>query len=174
MSRDPRRILAIAATIATVAMLVPLDRAVAQSINQRKTKVDATIVGSRNLYDGRFSATGVSSVCGEIPKESSMTGTASFVIEYPNDDPGNAPIQSIEFGSNELVGTARKSTQFRLSVHVRTPDGGKPNAYVLNTDTPSPKTSGVATLTKKENQLTLTVTGQNDMGEKITLTVVCT
>lgn len=103
-----------------------------------------------------------------------MTGTASFVIEYPNDDPGNAPIQSIEFGSNELVGTARKSTQFRLSVHVRTPDGGKPNAYVLNTDTPSPKTSGVATLTKKENQLTLTVTGQNDMGEKITLTVVCT
>lgn len=103
-----------------------------------------------------------------------MTGTATFVVEYPNDDPGNAPVQSIAFGSSELVGAVRKSTQFRLSVHVRTADGGKPNAYVLNTDPPgTPKTSGVATLTKKGNALTLTVTGQNEMGEKITLTVVC-
>ena len=173
MTRDPRRILATAAAIITLATLVPVDRAPAQSINQRKTRVDATIVGSNKLYDGVFSSTGVSSVCGEIPKESSMTGTATFVVEYPNDDPGNAQVQSVAFGSNELVGTTRKTLSFRLNVHVRTPDGGKPNAYVLNTDTPAPKTSGVATLTKQGNQLTLKVSGQNEMGEKITLTVIC-
>jgi hypothetical protein len=173
MSRDPRRILAIAAAIIPLATLIPVDRAPAQSINQRKTKVDARIVGSNKLYDGVFSATGISSVCGEIPKESSMTGVASFVIEYPNDDPGNAQIQSIAFGSNQLVGKTQKTLSFRLSVHVRTPDGGKPHAYVLNTDPPAPKTSGEATLVRKGNQLTLEVRGENDMKEKIDLTVVC-
>ena len=102
-----------------------------------------------------------------------MTGTATFVVEYPNDDPGNAQIQSIAFGSNELVGKTQKTSSFRLGVHVRTPDGGKPHAYVLNTDTPAPKTSGEAILSKVKNQLTLKVSGQNDMSEKIDLTVVC-
>ena len=174
MTRSSGRILAIAAAIATVAALVPVDRSLAQSINQRKTTVDATIAGSRNLYDGNFSATGIASVCGEIPKESSMTGTASFVIEYPYDDPVNAPVQSIAFGSNELVGTAKTATLFRLSVGVRTANGGKPHAYVLNTDPPgSPKTNGTATLSKVKNQLTLKVRGQNEMGERIELTIVC-
>jgi len=174
MTRGPTRTLAIAAAFVTVAALVPIDRSPAQSINQRKTTVDATIAGSHNLYDGKFVATGTSRVCGEIPKESSMTGTASFVIEYPYDDPVNAPVQSIAFGSTELVGTARKATLFRLSVHVRTANGGKPHAYVLNTDPPgNPKTNGVATLSKVKNQLTLNVRGKNEMGETIDLTVVC-
>ena len=56
---------------------------------------------------------------------------------------------------------------------MRTPDGGKPHAYVLNTDPPAPKTSGEATLARKGNQLTLEVRGENDMKEKIDLTVVC-
>jgi hypothetical protein len=173
MTRGPGRILAIAATIVTVAALVPVDRLLAQSINQRKTTVNATIVGSRNLYDGTFVATGTSSICGEIPKESSMTGTAVFVIEYPSDDPGNAPVQSIAFGSTQLVGAARTASLFRLSIAVRTPDGGTPHAYVLNTDPPGAKTSGMATLSKVKNQLTLKVRGQNEMKETIDLTIVC-
>ena len=104
------RTLAVAAALVTVAVVAPLHRAGAQSINQRKTTVNATITGSHNLYDGNFAATGTSSVCGEIPKESSMTGTASFVIEYPYDDPGNAAVQSVAFGSAELVGAATTTT----------------------------------------------------------------
>ena len=173
MTRDSRRTLAIAAAIVTAAALVPADRSLAQSINQRKTTVDATIAGSRKLYDGKFAATGTSSICGEIPKESSMTGTASFVIEYPSDDPVNAPVQSIAFGSTQLVGAVRTATLFRLSIAVRTADGGKPHAYVLNTDPPGAKTSGTATLSKVKNQLTLKVRGQNEMGETIDLTIVC-
>lgn len=168
------RALAVAATIVVVAALVPIDRIEAQSINQRKTTVAATIAGSRNLYDGQFSATGTSSVCGEVPKESSMTGTASFVIEYPSDDPVNAPVQSLSFGSTQLVGARLKATEFRLRLGVRTANGGKPYAYVLNTDSPgAPKTNGTATLSKIRNQLTLRVVGQNEMGETIDLTVVC-
>lgn len=174
MREGSRSSLACLLAIATAGALVPADRLEAQSINQRNTTVEAVISGSRNLYDGRFSATGTSSVCGEVPRESSMTGMASFVIEYPYDDPLTAPVQSIAFGSAQLVAATNRTTQFRLSLSVRLPNGSSPHAYVLNTDSGVPKASGVATRSTVGNQLTLKVVGQNEMGERIDLTVVCT
>ena len=98
---------------------------------------------------------------------------AVFVVEFPYDGTGNEPINSISFGSKELVGGVTKSTVFRMNVNVLTAKGGKPPAYVLNTDPPSPKNVGTATLTRKGNETTLRVVGQNDMGETIDLTVTC-
>jgi hypothetical protein len=142
----------------------------AQSINQRPTTAQALIAGSRGLYDGSFAATDTSSVCGEIPKE--VMGIATFVVEFPS-NAITAPLQSIAFGSNELVGGVTKGTVFRLNVHVKTAQGGTPPAYVLNTDDGKPKNVGTATLTKKGGVTTLKVVGQNDMGETIDLSVSC-
>jgi hypothetical protein len=163
--------LAIVLTIVVSQSWQPLN---AQSIYQRPTAVKAIIVGSRNLYDGNFNGSGKANMCGLIPKESSLTGTAVFVIEYPNDDPGNAGIQSLSFGSKQLVGKTIKTPVFRLNVAVRLPSGSKPYAYVLNTDDPTkPKNKGTATLASSASGLKLTVSGTNDRGETINLTVEC-
>lgn len=112
-------------------------------------------------------------VCGELPKELNFSGEASFIVEFPRDGTGNEQIRSIAFGSNQLVGGVDTASVFRLNVSVTTAAGGKPAAYVLNTDSGKPKDTGTATLTKKGAVTTLNVRGQNDMGETIALTVVC-
>lgn len=146
----------------------------AQSINGRKASPRATIAGSRDLYDGNFVATGVASACGVIPREASMTGTATFVIEYPSDVVATDQIQSVSFGSNELVDTVKTSSSFRFRIGVRLPNGSQPYAYVLNTDPPGTPNTGTATLeTKKDGSLTLTVTGKNDRGETVQFTMTC-
>ena len=145
------------------------------AINQRSTIAKALIGGSPRLRDGSFNATGVSSVCGVIPKEASLTGEAVFVIEFPY-DPLPAPpgtITSIAFGSSQLVGGVTKATVFRLMVGVRTANGGTPPNYVLNTDSGRAKNIGTATLTDRNGETTLRVVGQEDMGETIDLTVTC-
>ena len=145
----------------------------AQGIYQRKTSAQAQITGSPKLRDGTFGATGVSGICGEIPKESSMTGTATFVIEFPNDVP-TGTVTSVSFGSKQLVGGVTKTSKFMLNVSVKTANGGRPPAYVLDTETPKRGHNGTATLTKKGRSVTLSVTGSEDMGENITLKVTCT
>jgi hypothetical protein len=145
-----------------------------QNIYQKKTTVKAVIAGSHNLYDGTFIGSGVSSICGEIPKMSSLTGVDTFVIEYPNDDPGNSPIQSVSFGSKQLVGKRTTGPLFTLSVAVRKPDGGKPYAYVLNTDPASPKNTGTSSITRGKNFVTIKVKGSNERGgETIDFTITC-
>ena len=156
-----------------ISLMVVSSSVDAQGINQRKTTAQATIAGSHNLYDGSFAATGISSICGEIPKFQSLTGTAVYVIEFPYDPLPNATIQSIAFGSSKLVGGVTKTTVFRLSIAVVTANGGRPYAYVLNTDPVTPKNTGTATLTKKGKVATLAVRGQNERGETIRLTVSC-
>jgi hypothetical protein len=146
----------------------------AQSINQRKTVAKALIGGSNGRYDGSFAASGTSGVCGEIPKEASLTGTASFVIEFPSDGTGKEPINAIAFGSSQLVGGVTKATVFRLMITVVTAKGGRPPAYVLNTDSKNPRNTGTATLANKGGVTTLSVSGQNEVGETIELTVMCT
>ena len=142
------------------------------SINGRNTTSRAQITGSPKLRDGSFTASGVSGVCGVIPKEASLTGEAAFVIEFPNDTP-TGTITSVSFGSKELVGGVTKSTRFRLSVAVLTAKGGRPPSYVLNTDSPNAKTSGIAILSEAKGITTLRVTGQEVMGETSDLIVVC-
>jgi hypothetical protein len=163
------------ALVIAVALAVPSQSARTQSVNMRKTVARAIIAGSHRLYDGNFNAGGTSSVCGELPKEMSFTGVATFVVEFPSDELPNAGIQSIAFGSSQLVGKVTRASVFRLKVNVRTANGGRPPAYVLNTDSGKPKNAGTATLTKnKGGSLTLRVVGQNDMGEVINLTITCT
>ncbi len=142
------------------------------SINGRHTAAKALIGGSPKLRDGSFNAGGVSGVCGVIPKEASLTGEANFVIEFPNDTP-TGTITSIAFGSKGLVGGITKSTVFRLSVGVLTANGGRPPNYVLNTDSGNAQASGAAVLSESKGVTTLRVTGQEEMGETIDLTVVC-
>jgi hypothetical protein len=142
------------------------------SINGRTTTVKAQITGSPKLRDGSFNASGVSGVCGVIPKEASPTGEAIFVIEFPNDAP-TGTVTSIAFGSKQLVGGVTRSTVFRLSVAVLTAKGGRPPSYVLNIDSAGAKASGTAILSEAKGVTTLRVTGQEVMGETIDLTVVC-
>jgi len=144
-----------------------------QNIYQKKTVVKATIAGSHNLYDGTFSASGTASICGEIPKMSSMTGTAVFVVEYPNDDPGTAQIQSVSFGSKALVGNVKKTGLFSLNVAVRLPNGSKPYAYVLNTDSGRPGNSGTATRTSAGGVNRITVVGKSERNETINFSLEC-
>ncbi len=167
-----------------VAMLVPLLVAAplslhgaapslqAPSINQRPTVAKVRIAGSPKLRDGAYQLTATSGVCGEIPKEASLTGQAVFVVEFPNDGGPNDPISAISFGSHQLVGGVTKASVFTLNVTVRTPNGGRPPAFVLHTD--RPKNTGQATLTVNGNAVTLRVTGQDVMGETIELEVTCT
>ena len=164
--------MAVVLAVAVAPVWQPAD---AQSIYQRPTVARATIAGSHKLYDGTFNGSGKSNMCGVIPKESSMTGTDAFIIEYPYDDPGNSGIQSIAFGSSLLGPKSKKTSVFRLSVAVRLPNGSKPYAYVLNTDEPTkPKNKGTATLvTGAAGALKLTVAGTNDRGETINFTVDC-
>src|SRR5262245_5541019 len=52
-----------------------------QSIYQRPIEAGAVISGSPKLRDGSYQLTGTAAMCGEIPKEASLTGEATFVIE---------------------------------------------------------------------------------------------
>lgn len=108
-------------------------------------------------------------MCGEVPKESSLTGEAAFIVEFP----GEGTITTISFGSNQLVANLTKADEFRLSVGVINAKGGQPPLFVLNTDSGQKGNSGVATLIKDKTGVTLHVVGKNDMAETINLTVTC-
>lgn len=144
----------------------------AQSIYQRPVTAQAIIDGSHGRYDGTFSRSAPAMICGETPKDLSFSGRATFDVQFP-DSTALGPITSIVFGSNQLVGGVTKTSSFRLAITVMTAKGGRPPAYVLNTDPPGTKNTGIATLTTKGTVITLTVVGQNESGESIDLTVTC-
>jgi len=143
-----------------------------QNIYQRPTSVTAIITGSPTLRDGMFTGKGTSAICGEIPKLASLTGEDTFVIEFSGAETRGS-VYSISFGSKQLVRGVVTSNLFLLNVAVVTANGGNPPLYVLNTDLKKPGESGVATLSQKGAATTLTLAGENDQKEKITLTVVC-
>jgi hypothetical protein len=141
------------------------------SIYQRPIEATAVITGSPRLRDGSFQMQGVAALCGEIPKEQSLTGEASFVIEIA--DPPQGTITTITFGSNQLVGRTTTASSFRLSVGVASPQVGRPPLYVLNTDPPGTRNTGSASLTNAKGVTTLSVTGVNDANERIQLSATC-
>ena len=146
------------------------------SIYQRQTTIKGRIGGSPTLRDGSYQAAGTSSICGVIPKEASLTGEAIFVVEFPSETLRQSPgyVTSISFGSKELAsGKDAKTDRFRLNVAVVTTGGGQPPAYVLNTDPPRDGNRGTATLTRTAAVTTLNVSGEDDGGETIDLTVTC-
>lgn len=161
-------------SVALLLVVAAADTVAAQSINDRKASARATITGSNRIYDGTFVATGIAMICGEVPKERSLTGTAVFNIEYPLDAKDTDQIQSISFGSTELVNGKTRATKFSLNISVRLPNGSKPYPYVLITDAGRPGNSGVATLTKNNNKsIELNVAGKSERKETISLKVTC-
>ena len=153
-----------------IVLLVLVASAQPASIYGRGIDARATITGSPKLRDGSFQLFGKAAICGEIPKESSITGEAAFVIELAGDTQGS--MTTITFGS-KLMGREAKADMFRLSVGVTTADGGRPPLYVLNTDPPGRGNSGSATLAQTAEGATLKVIGVNDAKESIELTVRC-
>lgn len=143
----------------------------APSIYQRPIDARATITGSPKLRDGQFQLAGKAAMCGVIPKESSMTGEATFVIEISDGTTGS--MTTITFGSKQLASPANPATLFRLSVGMVTSDGGRPPLYVLNTDPPRQGNSGTATLSTVKGVSTLKVVGRNEANESIELSVTC-
>lgn len=151
-------------------LLVLIASAQPASIYGRGIDASAVISGSPRLRDGTFQLSGKAAICGEIPKESSLTGEAAFVIELSGDTQGS--MTTITFGS-KLAGREATATAFRLSVGVTTAQGGRPPLYVLNTDPPGRGNSGTATLTQTAEGATLKVIGVNEAKENIELTVRC-
>ena len=144
-----------------------------QNRYQRPTSITATITGSPKLRDGTFAGKGTSGICGEIPKMSSMTGEDTFVIEFSDGPQSPGSVYNVSFGSNQLVRGATSASKFRLNVSVVTADGGKPPVYALDSQTPKPGESGTVTLSQKGQATTLSLTGMNDMKERITLLITC-
>jgi hypothetical protein len=153
-----------------IVLLVLIATAQPASIYGRAIDASAVISGSPRLRDGSFQLSGKAAICGEIPKESSLTGEAAFVIELSGDTQGS--MTTITFGS-KLAGREATATAFRLSVGVTTAQGGRPPLYVLNTDPPGRGNSGTATLTQTAEGATLKVIGVNEAKENIELTVRC-
>ena len=141
------------------------------SIYQRPIDASATITGSPKLRDGQFQLAGKAAMCGLIPKEASMTGEATFVIEISDGTTGS--MTTIAFGSKQLIEPAASATAFRLSVGMVTANGGRPPQFVLNTEPARPGNSGTATLSTVKGVATLKVVGRNDANESIELSVTC-
>lgn len=156
-------VLIVATTLASSAVA-------AQSFNERPSSVVVVMSNSRT-YAGTYRLTEVARVCGEVPKEMNFAGVPSFIVQlYP--DSGSGEVTDVTFGSPALVGGVITTGTFNLSVHVESPKIGKPAAYVL--DTSRPKMQGTATLTApSKGTVTLHVTGANDLGEAIDLTLTC-
>ena len=160
-------------TLALVAasLTVTLLSAQAPSIYQRPISASATITGSPKLRDGQFQLAGKAAMCGVIPKESSMTGEATFVIETSDGTKGS--MTSIAFGSKQVADAPASAARFRLSIGMVTANGGRPPLYVLNTDDGRPGNSGTATLTTVKGVATLKIIGRNEANESIELSVTC-
>jgi hypothetical protein len=138
--------------------------------HQRPTDV-TVVIGNSRMSAGTYRTSAPSRVCGELPAERNFSGKPSFVVEFP--DAVNTDVTNVTFASNALVGQTTTTGSFRLSVGVKRADGRQPPQYVLNTDPPSPPASGTATRTSAAGTDTLKVTGTNEIGETIELTVVC-
>jgi hypothetical protein len=141
------------------------------SIYGRPIDASAVISGSPRLRDGSFQLSGKAAMCGEIPKEASLTGEATFVIELSGDTQGS--MTTITFGSKQLSGRQATASLFRLTVGVTTAQGGKPPHYVLNTDPPGRGNSGTATLTQTAEGVTLKIVGVNEAKENIEFSARC-
>ena len=155
-----------------ISLIVAIAAAQTPSIYGRSIGASATITGSPKLRDGGFQLSGKAAICGEIPKERSLTGEATFIIELNGETTGS--MTTITFGAKGLAGRQATTGGFRLTVGVTTADGGRPPLYVLNTDPPRSGNSGTATLTQSsDGTATLKIVGRNEDNETIEFQVTC-
>jgi hypothetical protein len=140
---------------------------------QRPTEVTAVLGNSPRLYNGKYSTSQVSRMCGETDPLQSFTGQRIFVVEYPLDYNGTAEIVDVRFSSRSLVGPIRQTNTFFVSVTVKAKIGGQPPAYVVDTERPAAGNSGTASLEIKGGVTRLSVRGVDQLGQTLDLTVVC-
>ncbi len=143
-----------------------------QSLMQRPTDVAATLMNSPTLYNGAYTSSGIARLCGETDPLQSFTGQRIFLVEFPLDDTGGSVVD-LRFSSKTLVGSVRETGSFFVSITVKAANGGRPPAYVVDTERPAPKNSGTATLNVKNGIATLHVTASDALGQGLNLTVTC-
>jgi hypothetical protein len=143
-----------------------------QSLMQRPTDVAATLGNSPKLYNGSYTSSGVARMCGETDPLQSFTGQRIFLVEFPLDYNGGS-IFDVRFSSKTLVGAVRETGNFFVSVTVKAANGGRPPAYVVDTERPAPGNSGTASLGVKDGVATLRVTASDTLGQTLNLTVTC-
>lgn len=148
------------------------DASAQQSLMQRPTDVRATLDNSPKLYNGAYTSSGVARMCGETDPLQSFTGQRIFVAEFPLDY-NNGSIFDLRFSSKTLVGSVRETGSFFVSITVKAANGGRPPAYVVDTERPAPKNSGSASLIVKNGVATLHVTASDALAQTLDLTVTC-
>jgi len=143
------------------------------AISLRPAEVTATMADSR-LYTGVYKSGLRSRICGET--DPMYTGSHTYLFEFPDiDDPAAIKgITDVRFSSEALVGGARDTDKFFVSVTVSPSQmGGSPPAYVVDTTRPNAKVSGKATLQINGGTAQLNVSAANELGETLQLIVVC-
>ena len=138
------------------------------TISRRPVDIALTIANSRT-YAGSYRATGISRGCGNMVL--SMTGQEkAFNVEFPYE--GDFEIVDLSFAADTLA-PGTETDKYYLSVSLKTKDGGRPPSFVLRTKEPRFKETGKAQLAVDGGTAQLTVSGSNDLGETLKMTVVC-
>ena len=138
------------------------------TISRRLVDIALTIANSRT-YAGSYRATGISRGCGNMVL--SMTGQEkAFNVEFPYE--GDFEIVDLSFAADTLA-PGTETDKYYLSVSLKTKDGGRPPSFVLRTKEPRFKETGKAQLAVDGGTAQLTVSGSNDLGETLKMTVVC-
>jgi hypothetical protein len=143
------------------------------SLLKRPTDVTAVLGNSPKLYNGMYTTSQVSRMCGETDPLQSFTGQRIFLVEYPLDYSAGTDIVDVRFSSRSLVGAVRQTSTFFVSITVKATIGGQPPAYVVDTERPAPGNSGSASLQVVGGVATLRVRAVDQLGQTLDLTVVC-
>ena len=159
-------------TLPLMVLLLAVDVVEAPTAPFDLRPADVTVTLSHHgdsRWDGTFQASDVARLCGELPPEYWMVGVRHYTVGFP--DNFDLDISDVSFNSNDLVAGATSTDSFFVSATVRTPEGYSKAADVL--DTSRPNNSGHAELSVVDGIDTLKVSGTNDEGVQIDLTVVC-
>jgi hypothetical protein len=149
-------------------------RALAQpAIWQRPSSVAATIINSPTLYNGGYTGSLKSRICGET--DPMYTGSHAFVFEYPVIDDPNAikGITDVRFSSAELISGVKTTAKFHVSITVSPSGvGGSPPAYVVDTTIPG-RGTGSATLMMKGAELEVNILAVDPLGQELRMKITC-
>ena len=138
------------------------------TISRRPVDI-ALSIGNSRTYAGSYRASGISRGCGNMVL--SMTGQENaFNVEFPYE--AEFEIVDLSFAADTLA-TGTETDKYYLSVSLKTKDGGRPPSFVLRTREPRFKETGKAQLAVDGGTAQLTVSGSNELGETLKMTVVC-
>ncbi len=139
------------------------------TITQRPTDV-TLVMGNSRRYAGSYQASGISRICGHGPLRDFAGFVDGFTLMFPDGE--DLEIMDINFSADTLP-VGKTTPSFYVSIGLKAKQGGRPPSYVVRANKPEFKETGTATLTANGGTATLKVTGINDMGETMDMTVVC-